>query len=112
MQALGLAGHAAAVTATDLSERALAFAELNALVNGVDLELLQGDLLAPVAGRRFDLVVANPPFVIATPGIGWTYRDGGREADGLAANSRRPSTTCSTRAARCSSSRTGCTSRG
>ncbi|MFC3495079.1 DUF7782 domain-containing protein [Glycomyces rhizosphaerae] len=85
VQALGLAEHAETVTATDLSERAVAFAELNAAVNGAALELLQGDLLAPVAGRRFDLVVANPPFVIATPGGGWTYRDGGREADGIAA---------------------------
>ncbi|MEU5870050.1 class I SAM-dependent methyltransferase [Glycomyces sp. NPDC047369] len=85
VQALALTGHADAVAATDLSARALAFAELNAAVNGADLELLQGDLLAPVAGRAFDLVVANPPFVIATPGSGWTYRDGGREADGIAA---------------------------
>ncbi|RRS02058.1 DUF7782 domain-containing protein [Glycomyces terrestris] len=85
VQALALTGHAAAVTATDLSGRALAFAALNAAVNDADLELLQGDLLAPVAGRAFDLVVANPPFVIATPGSGWTYRDGGREADGVAA---------------------------
>nr|WP_277605470.1 class I SAM-dependent methyltransferase [Glycomyces sp. L485] len=85
VQALALADHARTVTATDLSDRALAFAHLNAAVNGVDLELLQGDLLEPVAGRRFDLVVANPPFVIATPGGGWTYRDGGREADGVAA---------------------------
>ncbi|GAA1668981.1 methyltransferase [Glycomyces endophyticus] len=85
VQALALAGHAAAVTATDLSERAVAFAALNAVVNGAELELLQGDLLAPVAGRRFDLVVANPPFVIGTPGSGWTYRDAGREADGVAA---------------------------
>jgi methylase of polypeptide subunit release factors len=85
VQALALAEHAANVTATDLSDRAVAFAELNAVVNGVNLELLQGDLLDPVAGRRFDLVVANPPFVIATPGSGWTYRDGGREADGIAA---------------------------
>jgi hypothetical protein len=83
VQALALP--ADAITATDLSERALAFAALNAAVNGVELELLQGDLLEPVAGRRFDLVVANPPFVIATPGGGWTYRDGGREADGIAA---------------------------
>jgi methylase of polypeptide subunit release factors len=83
VQALAL--EADAITATDLSERALAFAALNATVNGVDLELLQGDLLEPVAGRRFDLVVANPPFVIGTPGGGWTYRDGGREADGIAA---------------------------
>ncbi|MEU6249874.1 methyltransferase [Glycomyces sp. NPDC047010] len=73
------------VAATDLSERALAFAALNAAVNGTELELLQGDLLEPIAGRRFDLVVANPPFVIGTPGTGWTYRDGGREADGIAA---------------------------
>jgi methylase of polypeptide subunit release factors len=85
VQALALTDHAANVTATDLSERAVAFADLNAVVNGVELELLQGDLLAPIAGRRFDLVVANPPFVIATPGSGWTYRDGGREADGIAA---------------------------
>jgi len=85
VQALALADHAASVTATDLSDRAIAFAALNAVVNGVNLELLQGDLLAPVARRRFDLVVANPPFVIATPGSGWTYRDGGREADGIAA---------------------------
>lgn len=83
VQALAL--RADTVTATDLSERALAFAALNATVNGADLELLQGDLLEPVAGRRFDLVVANPPFVIGTPGGGWTYRDGGREADGIAA---------------------------
>lgn len=85
VQALALAGHAETVTGTDLSERALAFAALNARVNGVELELLRGDLLEPVAGRRFDLVVANPPFVVGTPGEGWTYRDGGREADGVAA---------------------------
>jgi SAM-dependent methyltransferase len=85
VQALALAARGAAVTATDLSERAIAFAALNATVNGLDLELLRGDLLEPVAGRRFDLVVANPPFVVATPGGGWTYRDGGRAADGVAA---------------------------
>lgn len=83
VQALALS--ADKVAATDLSERALAFAALNAEVNGEELELLQGDLLEPAAGRRFDLVVANPPFVVATPGNGWTYRDGGREADGIAA---------------------------
>ena len=85
VQALDLAGRAEQVTATDLSGRALAFAELNAQINGRDIELLQGDLIEPVAGRAFDLVVANPPFVIATPGSGWTYRDGGREADRVAA---------------------------
>jgi hypothetical protein len=91
VQALAL--HADRITATDLSERALAFADLNATVNGVEVELLQGDLLEPVAGRAFDLVVANPPFVIGTPGSGWTYRDGGREADGIAAELAAASTT-------------------
>ena len=34
-------------------------------LNGLEerVELLQGDLLAPVAGRRFDLVASNPPYV-------------------------------------------------
>ncbi|MFC4336747.1 methyltransferase [Salininema proteolyticum] len=85
VQAFHLASAARSVCATDLSERALAFARLNAVVNGLEAEFLRGDLLEPVAGRTFDRVVANPPFVIATPGDGWTYRDGGREGDGIAA---------------------------
>ena len=44
-----------------------------------------GDLLAPVRGELFDLVVSNPPFVIG-PGrdtARYTYRDGGRDGDDL-----------------------------
>lgn len=86
VQVLHLAGHCAAVTATDLSERALAFAAFTAALNRVEVELLPGDLLAPVTGRAFDLVVSNPPFVI-TPRGGdaprYEYRDGGRPGDQL-----------------------------
>ena len=85
VHALSLAAHARHVTATDLSERALQFAALNAAINGIELELLIGDMFSPVADRTFDLITANPPFVIATPGAGWTYRDAGREGDGLGA---------------------------
>ena len=53
----------ARVTATDVSPDALALAAENAERLGLELELLAGDLLVPVAGRRFDLVVANPPYV-------------------------------------------------
>jgi release factor glutamine methyltransferase len=55
----------AGITATDLSEAALTIACENAKLNGVEprIRFLQGDLLAPVAGERFDLVVANPPYV-------------------------------------------------
>ena len=44
---------------------ALALAAENAALNGLEerVELLQGDLLAPLAGRRFDLVASNPPYV-------------------------------------------------
>jgi release factor glutamine methyltransferase len=54
---------AAAVTASDLSRRAALNARINAALNRVDVEVVRGDLFAPLAGRRFDLVLANPPYV-------------------------------------------------
>ncbi|UBH25540.1 methyltransferase [Micrococcus porci] len=100
VQTLHLLAHAEHVTATDLSERALDFTRFNLLLNAdvlrLDRERLEdrvrlaaGDLLGPVAGERFDLVVSNPPFVI-TPRTDpdapvLTYRDGGREGDRLVA---------------------------
>ena len=55
----------AAVTAIDLSADALALAAENAEATGLGerVEFLQGDLLAPVAGRLFDLIASNPPYV-------------------------------------------------
>ena len=85
VQALHLSTHARKVTATDLSDRALRFAATTAALSGVDIELLAGDLAEPVAGRRFDLVVSNPPFVVG-PGVAThTYRDSGRPGDALSA---------------------------
>jgi methylase of polypeptide subunit release factors len=84
VQSVHLASHAGSVTATDLSSRALGFAQFNAALNGSTWELLRGSLLEPVAGRRFDLVVSNPPFVI-TPRVAevplYEYRDGGAAGD-------------------------------
>jgi methylase of polypeptide subunit release factors len=85
VQALHLATHAAHVTATDVSERALRFAATTAALNGTDWELLRGDLVAPVAGRRFDLVVSNPPFVVGPGTATHVYRDSGRAGDGVCA---------------------------
>jgi hypothetical protein len=90
VQALHLTGHARAIVATDISERALAYAAFNLALaadhNGVlpSVELLTGDLLDPVAGQRFSLVVSNPPFVITPRDEGlplYEYRDGGRAGD-------------------------------
>ncbi|HLL67605.1 MAG TPA: methyltransferase [Micromonosporaceae bacterium] len=85
VQALHLSTHADRVTATDLSERALRFAATTAALNGLDWELLAGDLAAPVAGRRFDLVVSNPPFVAGPGTTTHTYRDSGRSGDAVCA---------------------------
>ena len=85
VQSLELSGHAVTVTGTDLSERALRFAATTAALNGLSWELLAGDLLAPVAGRRFDLVVSNPPFVVGPGSTRYTYRDSGRPGDAICA---------------------------
>lgn len=87
IQALLVSRHAGAVVATDISERALEFGRLNALLNGVtNIEFRHGSMFEPVAGEAFDLVVSNPPFVI-TPRAddvpAYEYRDGGLIGDAL-----------------------------
>ena len=86
VQSLHLSRHADAVTVTDISNRALRFAATTAALNGMRWEYLEGDLARPVAGRRFDLVVSNPPFVVGPALIGadrMVYRDSGRAGDGI-----------------------------
>jgi len=51
------------VAAIDISEPALKVAKANALANNVRIEFLQGDLFQPVEGRKFDIIVSNPPYV-------------------------------------------------
>jgi release factor glutamine methyltransferase len=54
---------ARSVTVVDVSRRALVTAAINARLNGVRVTPRRGDLFAPVAGRQFDLVVSNPPYL-------------------------------------------------
>ncbi|MEV4987682.1 DUF7059 domain-containing protein [Pseudarthrobacter sp. LMD1-1-1.1] len=103
IQAFHLLHHCQHVTATDISERALAYARFNILLNAealsVDPDHLEdrvslrlGSLLEPVAGEEFGLVVSNPPFVITPRSPGedaadqFTYRDGGLPGDGIVAS--------------------------
>ena len=52
------------ITATDLSEPALAIARANAARFGLDrIRFLPGDWFVPLAGQKFDLIVSNPPYV-------------------------------------------------
>lgn len=53
----------ATVTATDASAAALQVAKANALRLGLAIETLTGSWWEPVAGRRFDLVLSNPPYI-------------------------------------------------
>ena len=86
IQTLYLLRHVRQVVATDISMRALEFTAFNVALAGVDsarVQLRQGNLLEPVAGQRFDLIVSNPPFVITPPSVRQAglplmeYRDAG-----------------------------------
>jgi len=84
VQAVHLAARnpSARVTATDVNPRALELAAMSFELSGVaGAELLKGSLLEPVRGRRFDLIVSNPPFVVAPVGRRFTYRESGMAGD-------------------------------
>ena len=54
------------VTATDVSAAALEVARENARQLEIpNIEFLEGDWTAPVSGRRFNVIVSNPPYVRA-----------------------------------------------
>ncbi|WP_221356081.1 HemK2/MTQ2 family protein methyltransferase [Streptomyces beigongshangae] len=57
----------ARVTAVDIAWRAVLTTRLNALRARQRLTVHRGDLLGPVRGRTFDLVISNPPYVPTPP---------------------------------------------
>ena len=82
-QAMLLARHASHVVATDLLPRAVWLGRLNAELNEIEnVEFREGNLSAPVAGERFDLIACNPPFIIS-PDMAYAFRDGGGKSDSL-----------------------------
>jgi release factor glutamine methyltransferase len=54
---------AARVTAVDVSRRSLLAVQLSAMRNGVNVETVRGNLFELLGGRRFDLIVSNPPYL-------------------------------------------------
>jgi release factor glutamine methyltransferase len=63
------ARHAQRVVAVDINPAAVRCAGINAMLNAVEhrLTVRLGDLFAPVAGERFDLILFNPPFLRGMP---------------------------------------------
>ena len=51
------------VTLTDISFEALDKAKENAEKLGADVKFLQGDMLKPLEGMKFDILVSNPPYI-------------------------------------------------
>jgi hypothetical protein len=83
IQALAAASHSDQVVATDLNPRAVAYAKFSAQLNGIaNVECLVGDGFAPIIGRRFDLIVSNPPFFIRPAG-GYLFCDNSMDLDQL-----------------------------
>ena len=81
IQGIVASRYARSVVAIDLNPRAIRFSRFNAQLNGVvDYTVQLGSLYAPVAGERFDVILANPPFV-PSPEMGLAFRDGGARGE-------------------------------
>jgi methylase of polypeptide subunit release factors len=84
-QALMLAQTAPSVTAVELEPLAEGVFRINAEINGLSerVEYLVGDLFEPVAGRQFDFICSNPPFMPVAPEVRYPLWAAGGP-DGLA----------------------------
>ena len=56
-------GYNLTVEAVDMSRDALQVAEKNAGDNGVEISFFNGDLYEPVAGKKYHVITANPPYI-------------------------------------------------
>jgi len=71
------------VLGTDLNPRAVQLATFNAKLNAIrNIEFATGSTFEPAAGRKFDLITANPPCVLG-PAARYSFRDSGEELDNL-----------------------------
>ena len=83
----GIAGLVAAAkfarqaTLVDIAARSVRFAEFNVALNGLsNVRVLQGDAYEPLAGERFAVIVAHPPYVPALE-TEFVFRDAGIDGE-------------------------------
>jgi precorrin-6B methylase 2 len=83
----GVAGLTAAakfarqVTLVDVAARSVRFAEFNVALNALsNVRVLQGDVYEPVAGERFGVIIAHPPYVPALE-TEFVFRDAGVDGE-------------------------------
>lgn len=84
VQALSQSGCTRRMVLTDVHGPAVAFARATMAGAGLSdrCEFRQGPWFDPVAGERFDRIVANPPFVVGPGAVDHVYRDSGLALDG------------------------------
>ncbi len=86
VQALVASRYVGQVTGIDINPRALRFARFNAQLNNIsNATFIQGNLYQPLGKQRFDIIVANPPFV-ASPKQALRFRDGGDNGEAVLAD--------------------------
>jgi SAM-dependent methyltransferase len=84
--ALAAARAGSKVLAMDVSERAVLFARANVALNGMEaqVEVQRRDLFDSLGGRRFDCILANPPFEpLDAETVGQLHSDGGPSGVGV-----------------------------
>jgi len=85
VQALTASCYANSVTAVDLNPRAIRFVRFNAQLNGIEnVEAVQSDLYKELNGSKYDIILANPPFV-PSPENDLKFRDGGKNGEQILA---------------------------
>lgn len=82
VQILGQVGLSSEIIGTDVHPRALEFAQATLVDTDAHATLKEGSWFDPVAGEKFDRIIANPPFVVGPPQIAHVYRDSGMDLDG------------------------------
>jgi SAM-dependent methyltransferase len=79
--AMVAAGEAAHVWATDVTARAVRFADFNRRLAGLEnMTLVEGDMYAPVEGLTFDRIAIHPPYVPARQSK-FAFREGGEDGE-------------------------------
>lgn len=85
-QALAAAAYSERVVGVDVNPRALRFARFNAAANRIDgATFVLGDCYAPLDDGRFDVILANPPFVPWPESDALLFRGGGPLGDDVLA---------------------------
>ena len=83
IQGLVASRYASQVSAVDINPRSIRFSRFNAQLNGIrNIRFYKGNLYEPVQEKKFDTILANPPFV-PSPKSEYRFRDGGSSGEDI-----------------------------